>query len=67
MDDIYENIEEYTLNSKGKKLIVFYEIVADMFSNKTQSSSNYSEYMQKIKHSLVFITQSRFLYQKILD
>ena len=35
MDDIYENIEEYTLNNKSKKLIVFYEIVADMFSNKT--------------------------------
>ena len=33
MDDIYK-IEEYNLNKKQKILIVFGDIIADMFSNK---------------------------------
>ena len=34
MDDIYKNIEEYNPYKKRKILIVFDDIVADMFSNK---------------------------------
>ena len=33
MDDIYKNIEEYNANKKRKILIVFDDIIADMFSN----------------------------------
>ena len=34
MDDIYKNIEEYSLNKKRKILIVFDDVIADMLSNK---------------------------------
>ena len=34
MDDIYKNIEEYNLNKKRKILIIFYDMIADMLSNK---------------------------------
>ena len=34
MDDVYKNIEEYNLNKKRKLLIVFDDMIADMFSNK---------------------------------
>ena len=34
MDDIYKNIEEYTPSKKQKVLIVFYDMIADMLSNK---------------------------------
>ena len=34
MDDIYKNIEEYNPNKKGKILIIFYDLMTDMLSNK---------------------------------
>ena len=34
MDDIHENIEEYKPNKQNKVLIVFDDIIADVFSNK---------------------------------
>ena len=34
MDDIYKNFEEYNPNKKRKTLIVFDDMIADMFSNK---------------------------------
>ena len=34
MDDIYENIEVYNLNKKRKILVVFDDMIANMFSNK---------------------------------
>ena len=34
MDDIHKNIEEYNPNKKRKILIVFDDMIADMFSNK---------------------------------
>ena len=34
MNDIYKNIEEYNPNKKQKILTVFYNMIADMFSNK---------------------------------
>ena len=33
MDDIYKNIEEYNPNKKFKMLILFENMIADMFSN----------------------------------
>ena len=34
MDDIYQNIEEYTPNKKRKILIVFDDVIADMLIDK---------------------------------
>ena len=34
MDDIYQNIEEYTPNKKRKILIVFDDMIADMLIDK---------------------------------
>ena len=34
MDDIYKNIKKQNSNRKGKILIVFDEMTADMLSNK---------------------------------
>ena len=34
MDEIYENIEEYNPNKKHKILIVFADVITDMFSSK---------------------------------
>ena len=34
MDDIYENIEEYSPNKERKTLIFFGDMIADMISNK---------------------------------
>ena len=33
MDDIYKNIEEYNPNKKRNLLIVFDDMIADMFTN----------------------------------
>ena len=38
MDDIYKNIEQYSLNKKRKVLIVFDEMIADMLSSKKLNS-----------------------------
>ena len=37
MDDIYKKIEEYNPNKKQKILIVFDDIIYDMFRNKKLS------------------------------
>ena len=34
MDDIYENIEVYNPNKERKLLIVFDDMISDIFSNK---------------------------------
>ena len=34
MNGIYKNIEEYNPDKKRKMLIVFYDMIADMLSNK---------------------------------
>ena len=34
MDNIHEKIEEYNPSKKRKTLIVFYDMIADMLSNK---------------------------------
>ena len=34
MNDTYKNIEEYNPNKKRKILIVFDDLIANMFSNK---------------------------------
>ena len=62
MDDIYKNIEEYNPYKKGKTLIVFDDIIADMLSNKKPNSIVTELFIRsrKLNISLVFITQSYF-------
>ena len=69
MNDIYENDEEYTPNKKRKRLIVFDDLITDILSNK-KLNAIVSELFVRGKNlniSVVFITQSDLLYQKILD
>ena len=37
MDDVYKNIEEYNPNKKRKTLTLFYDMIADMLSNKKRN------------------------------
>ena len=69
MDDNYENIEEYSLIKKRKILIVFDDMVADMFSNKKLNTIVMELFIRgrKLNISLVFIIQSYFAVPKILD
>ena len=66
-DDIYnKNIEEYSLNKKCKVLIIFDDMIADMFSNKKLNPIITKLFIRRrtLNISLVFIAQSIFLYQK---
>ena len=40
MQDVYKNIDEYSLGKKRKVLIAFDGIIADMINNKKKSNSN---------------------------
>ena len=66
MDNIYKNIEEYSLNKKRKILIVFDDMIVDMFSNKKLNSTGTELFIRgrKLNISLVFITQSYFAVPK---
>ena len=59
MDDIYENIDLYNPNRKRKVLIVFYDMIADIMTNK-KFQSIIKEMFIRCSISLVFITQSYF-------
>ena len=62
MDDIYKNIKKQDSNRKGKILIVFDEMTADMLSNKNVNPivTELSFWGRKLSTSLVFVTQSYF-------
>ena len=62
MNDIYKNIEECNPNKKQKMLIVFYNMIADMFSNKKHNPIVTELFIRgrKLNISLVVITQSYF-------
>ena len=70
MDDIYKNIEEYSPNKKRKVIIVFDNMIADMFSNKKLNPIVTELFIRGRKLniflflSLVFITQSHFAVPK---
>ena len=68
MDDIYKNIEKYNPNKKRKTLIVFDNMIADMFNNKELNSIVTELFIRdrKLNISLVFITQSYFA-DNVLD
>ena len=58
MDDIYKNIEECNPNKKRKNLIVFDDMIADMFDNKKLNKIVAELFVRggKLNISLVFIT-----------
>ena len=62
MDDIYKTIEEYNPIKKRKILIVFDDMIVDMFRNKIHNPivSQLFTRGRKLSISLVFITQSYF-------
>ena len=67
MHDINKNIEEYNPNKKRKILIVFVDMIADMFSNKKLLNPIVTELFirrRKLNNSLVFITQYYFVVPK---
>ena len=66
MDDICKNIEEYNPNKKGKILIVFDDMIADMLSNKKLNLIVTKLIMKgrKLNMFLFFITQSYFAVPK---
>ena len=59
MNDLYKNIEEYSVMKKQKLLTVFDDIVADMSTNKNLNPIVIELLIKarKLKISLVFITQ----------
>ena len=69
MDHIYKNIEQYNPNKKQKILITFYDMIADMLNNKKLNLIVTELFIRgrKLNISLVFITRSFLLCQKILD
>ena len=60
MDDVYENINDYNQIRKRKKSIVFYDMIADIMTNKKFQAIIKELFIRsrKLNISLVFITQS---------
>ena len=66
MDDIHKNIEEYNPNKKGKILIAFDDMIADMLSNKKLNPmvTKLIIRSRKLNISLAFHTHSCFAVPK---
>ena len=66
MDDVYENINYYNPRRKGKNLIVFDDMIADIMTNKKFKAIIKELFIRcrKLNISLVFITQSYFSVSK---
>ena len=62
MQDVYKNIDQYNTNKERKILIVFDDMIADMFNNKKLNSIVTELFIRnrKLSISLVFTTQSYF-------
>ena len=62
MDNVYKYIKEHNPNKKLKILIVFDDIIADMFTNKKLNPIVTELFFRgkKLSISLVFITQNYF-------
>ena len=62
MNDVYENIDNYSLNRKRKILIVFDDMIADIMTNKTFQAIIKEIFIRcrKLNISLDFTTQSYF-------
>ena len=66
MDDIYENIDDYSPSRKRKILIVFDDMVADVKSNKKVQLKIEELFIRfkRLNISPVFVTQSYFTVPK---
>ena len=66
MDDIYKNIGKYNQNKERKILIVFHDMIVDMFSNKNLNPVVTETFIRgrKLNISLVFIKNSYFAVPK---
>ena len=62
MDDVYNNIDDYNLKRKGRILIVFNDMIADIMTNKKFQAIIKELFIRcrKFNISCVFITQSYF-------
>ena len=69
MNDIYNNIDNYNPNGKGKILIMSNDMIADIMTNKKFQAIIKEVFIKcrKLNISLSFITQSYFSVQKKLD
>ena len=67
MDDFYKNIEECNSNKRRKILVVFDNVVTDMFSNKKLNPIVTKLFIRgrKLNISLVFVTQFYILHQEM--
>ena len=68
IDDIYENLEEYSPTKKRRVLIVFDDLLADMKSNKKLTPIVTELFLRgkKLNISPVFISQSYFKVPKTI-
>ena len=66
MDDAYKNIEEHNPNKKRKILIVFHDMIDDMFTNNKLNPIVTESFIKdrNVNIYLVFITQSYFAVPK---
>ena len=66
MDDVYNNINDYSLNRKRKILIVFEEMIVNIMTNKYFQAIIKELFIRcrKLNLSLVFMTQSDFFVEK---
>ena len=66
MDDTYKNIEEHNPNKKRKILIVFHDMIDDMFTNNKLNPIVTESFIKDRKANiyLVSITQSYFALPK---
>ena len=69
MQNVYKNIEDYNPGKKRKVLIVFDDIIVDMINIKRLNPIVTELFTRgrKLNISIVFITQSYLMCQKMLD
>ena len=62
MQNVYRNIEEYSIVKKRKMLIIFDDMIADMINNKILNPAITELFIRcgKVNISILFITQSYF-------
>ena len=68
MQDVYKNIDEYTVDKERKILLFFDDMIAVMINNEKLNSIVTDLFIRgrKLNISLVFIMQS-LRFQKVLD
>ena len=69
MHDAYKNINDYNPDKENEILIVFDDMTADLINDKKLNSIVTELFIRgrKLNISLVFITQSYFKSQRMLD